>query len=128
MTGSETMLGICKNIVFVIVFHDQPTVTFPIRDHVNVLHYHKKTAPSKILKLLTCRYHHLIDTMIEFSQSLVLLTHLKCLNVPYLSFFFTNFCMNYYARVPCGENYTYLKLLCLTFVTHCNTPGSVTKA
>ena len=39
--------------------------------------------------------------LIEFSQSLILLTHLKCLNVPYPSIF-TNFCMNYYAHVPCG--------------------------
>ena len=43
----------------------------------------KKTGPSKILKLLTCRFHHLIDMLIEFRQSLILLTHLKCLNVPY---------------------------------------------
>ena len=61
----------------------QPTVTFPIGDHVIVLHDYKKTGPSKILKLLTCRCHHLIYMLVEFSQSLVLLTHLKCLNVPY---------------------------------------------
>ena len=47
----------------------QPTVTFPIGDHVNVLHDYKKTGPLKILKLLTCRCHHLIDMLIEFSQS-----------------------------------------------------------
>ena len=57
----------------------QPTVTFPIDDHVNVLHDYKKTGPSKIL---TYRCHHPIDMLIEFSQSLVLLTHFKCLNVP----------------------------------------------
>ena len=77
----------------------QPPVTFPIDDHVNVLHDYKKMGPSK---LLTCRCHHLIDMLFEFSQSLVFLTLLKCLNVPYPSMF-TNFCMNYYAHVPCGE-------------------------
>ena len=56
----------------------QPTVTFPIGNHVNVLHDYKKTGPSKILKLLTCRNHHLIDMLIEFSQN-----HSKGLNVPY---------------------------------------------
>ena len=80
----------------------QPPVTFPIGDHVNVLHDYKKTGPSKIMKLLTCCCYHLIDMLIEFSQSLVLVTHLKCLNVPYPSIF-TNFCMNYYAHVPCCE-------------------------
>ena len=80
----------------------QPTVTFPIGDHVNVWHDYKKTGPSTILKRLTCRCHHLIGMVIEFSQNLTLLTHLKCLNVPYPSIF-TNFCMNYYAPVPCGE-------------------------
>ena len=54
------------------------------------------------MKLLTCRCHHLIDMLIEFSQSLILLTHLKCLNVLYPTIF-TNFCMNHYAHVPCGE-------------------------
>ena len=53
----------------------QPPVTFPIGDHVNVLHDYKKTGPSKI-------------------QKLVLVTHLKCLNVPCPSIFFYNFCMN----------------------------------
>ena len=52
----------------------QPPVTFPIGDHVNVLHDYKKTGPSTILKLLTCRCHHLIDMLTEFSQSLVLVT------------------------------------------------------
>ena len=47
-------------------------------DHVNVLHDYKKTGSSKILNLLTCCCHHLIDT---------LLTHLKCLNVPGTSIF-----------------------------------------
>ena len=64
----------------------QPTVTFPIGDHVNVLHFaflhYRKTGPSKIMKLLICRCHHIIDMLIEFSKSLILLTHLKCLNVP----------------------------------------------
>ena len=36
----------------------QPTVTFTIGDHV--LHDYKRTRPSKILKLRTCHYHHLI--------------------------------------------------------------------
>ena len=49
-----------------------------------------------------CRCHHLVDTLVEFSQSLVFLTLLKCLNVPYPSMF-TNLCMNYYAHVPCRE-------------------------
>ena len=79
----------------------QPTVTFPIGDHVNVCHEYKKTGPSTILKL-TCHCHNLIDMLVEFSQSIILLTHLKCLNVPYASIF-TNFCMNYYAHMPCGE-------------------------
>ena len=39
------------------VMRDQPTVIFPTGDHVNVLHDYKKTGPSKILKLLTCRCH-----------------------------------------------------------------------
>ena len=63
----------------------QPTVMFPIGDHVNVLHDYKKTRSSKILKLLTCRCHHLIDLLIKLGQSLILLTHLKCMNVPYPS-------------------------------------------
>ena len=41
------------------------------------MHDYKKTGPSKILKLLTCRCHHLIDMLIEFSQSIILVTHLK---------------------------------------------------
>ena len=82
--------------------HVQPPVTFPIGDHVNVLHDYKKTGPSKILKLLICCCHHLTDMLIEISQSLILVTHLKCLNVPYPSIF-TNLCMNYYAHVPCCE-------------------------
>ena len=64
------------------MFRVQPPVTFPIGDHVTVLHDYKKTGPSKIMKLLTCRCHHLIHMLIEFSQSLVLVTHLKYLNVP----------------------------------------------
>ena len=46
----------------------QPIVTFPIGDHVNILHDYKKTRPSKIMKLRTCRCHHLIDMLVEFSQ------------------------------------------------------------
>ena len=80
----------------------QPTVTFPIGNHVNVLHDYKKTRPSKIMKLLTCRWHHLIDMLVEFSQNHIFLTLLKCLKVPYPSMF-TNFCINYYAHTPCGE-------------------------
>ena len=73
-----------------------------IGGHVNVLHDYKKTLPSKILKFLTCRYHHFIDMLIEFSQNLKFLTLLKWLSVSCPSMF-TNFCMNYYAHVPCGE-------------------------
>ena len=81
----------------------QPTITFPIGDHVNVLRDYKKTGHKKLrIFLYTCLCHRLIDMLIEFSQILVFLTHLKCLNVPYPSIF-TNFCMNYYAHVPCGE-------------------------
>ena len=36
----------------------QSTDTFPIGDHVNVLHDCKKTRPSNILKLLNCFCHH----------------------------------------------------------------------
>ena len=79
----------------------QPTVTFPFGDHVNVLHDYKKTGPSTILKLLTCRCRHLIDILVEFSQNNIFLTLLKCLNLPY-PLIFTNFCINYYAHVPCG--------------------------
>ena len=82
----------------------QPTVTFPIGDHVNVLHDYKKTGPSKILKLLSCRCHHLIDMLVEFCQNHIFLTLLKRLNGygTYPSIF-TNFCINYYAHMPCGE-------------------------
>ena len=80
----------------------QPSVTFPIGDHVNILHDYKKMRPSKILKLLTCCCHHLIDMLVKFSQNLIFLTLLKCLNVPSPSMF-TNFCINYYAHPPCGE-------------------------
>ena len=82
----------------------QPTVTSPIGDHVNVLHDYKKTGPSKmkLLKLLSCRCHHLIDMLVEFCQNHIFLTLLKRLNVPYPSIF-TTFCINYYAHVPCGE-------------------------
>ena len=46
----------------------QHSVTFPIGGHVNVLHDYKKSWPSKILKFLTCRHHHFIDMLMEFSQ------------------------------------------------------------
>ena len=97
----------------------QPTVKFPIGDHVNVLHDYKKTRPSKILKLLTCCCHchccHLIDMLVKFSQSHIFLTLLKCLNVPYPSMF-TNFSINYYTHASCGEKiaknpFTYLNHL-----------------
>ena len=42
----------------------------------------------KIILKLTCRCHHLTDMLVEFNQSLVLLTLFKCLNVPYLSMFY----------------------------------------
>ena len=77
-------------------------VSHGIGDHVNVLYDYKKTGPSKILKLLSCRCHHLIDMLVEFCQNHTFLTLLKRLNVPYPSIF-TNFCINYYAHVPCGE-------------------------
>ena len=81
----------------------QTPVTFPIGDHVNVLHDDKKTGPSKILKLLSCRCQHLIDNMlVEFCQNHTFLTLLKWLNTPCPSIF-TNFSINYYAHVPCGE-------------------------
>ena len=80
----------------------QPPVTFPIGDHVNVLHDYKKTGPSKILKLLSCRCQHLIDTLVECCQNHIFLTLLKRLNVPHPSIL-TNFGINYYAHVPCGE-------------------------
>ena len=60
----------------------QPNVRFPIGDHVYVLHDYKKTGQPKILKLLYCRYHHLIDRLVEFSQNDIFLTLLKWLNVP----------------------------------------------
>ena len=74
-------------------FEVQPTVTFPIGDHVNVLNDYKKMGTSKILKLLTCRCHHLIDMLFEFSQSLVLLTLLTLSMLDeksYNSFIFAN--------------------------------------
>ena len=76
-------LVMCMDTVALATCVNQPPVTFPIGDDVNVLHDYKKTGLSQILKLLTCRCHHLIDMLIEFSQSLVRVTHLKCLNVPY---------------------------------------------
>ena len=80
----------------------QPTVTFPIGDHVNVLHDYKKMGPSTILKLLSCRCQHIINMLVEFCQNHIFLTLLKQLNVLYPSIF-TNVCINYYAHVPCGE-------------------------
>ena len=60
----------------------QPTVMFPIGDYVKILDDYKKTRPSKILKLLIYLCHHLIDVLIEFSQSRTS-NFFKCLNVPY---------------------------------------------
>ena len=59
----------------------QPTVTFLIGDHVNVLNDYKKMGPSQILKLLTCLCHHLIDVLIEFNQSLIPPTFINAVNV-----------------------------------------------
>ena len=59
----------------------QPTVTFPIGDHVNVFHDCKKTGPSKILKRLSCRCHYIFDMLVEFCQNHIFLTFLKWLNV-----------------------------------------------
>ena len=61
-----------------------------------------KMLQSEILKLLSCRCYHLIDMFVEFYKNHIFLTLLKRLNVPYPSIF-TNFCINYYAHVPCGE-------------------------
>ena len=47
----------------------QPTVTFLIGDHVNVLYDYKKMGPSQILKL------------IEFNQSLIPPTFINAVNV-----------------------------------------------
>ena len=82
----------------------QPTVTFPTGDHVNVLHDYRKTGPSKILKLFISRCHHLVDMLVEFCRNRIFRTLLKWLNVPCPSIF-TNFCINYYAHVPCGEKF-----------------------
>ena len=81
---------------------DQPTVTFPIGDHINILHDYKITGPIQILNFFSCRCHHLNDMLVEFCQNQIFLTLLKRLNVPCPSIF-TNFCINYYAHVPCGE-------------------------
>ena len=87
----------------------QPPVTFPIDDHVNVLHDYKKTGPSKILKLLTCRCHHLIDMLIEFSQSLILVTHLKCLNVNFYQFLHELLRTRALLRKNCQKSFRLLK-------------------
>ena len=91
-----------QKIIFFWYNRDQPTVTFPIGDHVNVLHDYKNTGPSKIMKLLTCSGHHLVDMLVEFYQNYLFLTLLKWLNVPY-PLMLTNFSMNYYAFVLGGE-------------------------
>ena len=52
----------------------QPTVTFPIGDHVDVLHDYKKTGPSKILKLLSSRRRHLVDMLVKFCKNHIFLT------------------------------------------------------
>ena len=51
---------------------------------------------------LSCRCYHLIDMFVEFYKNHIFVTLLKRLNVAYPSIF-TNFCINYYAHVPCGE-------------------------
>ena len=102
MSPRERMNIIWECLALIDVLGVQPTVTFPIGDHVNVLHDYKKTRPSKSLKLLKCLCHHFIDILFEFSQNDIFLTLLKCLNVPYPSMF-THFCINYYAHAPCGE-------------------------
>ena len=48
----------------------QPTITFPIGDHVNVLHDYKKMGPSNILKLFSSRCHHPIDIPVNVYQFL----------------------------------------------------------
>ena len=42
--------------------------------------------------------------LVEFRQNHIFITLLKRLNVPYPSIF-TNFCLNYYAYVPCGGKF-----------------------
>ena len=44
---------------------------FPL---VIILHDYKKTRPSKIMKLLICRCHYLLDTLVEFRQNHIFLT------------------------------------------------------
>ena len=83
---------------------EQPTVTYPIGDRVNVLNDYKKTGRSTILKRLTCRCHHLIDMLVEFTKNHVFLILLKWLDVPYPSMF-ANVCMTYYAHVYSGKKF-----------------------
>ena len=84
----------------------QPTVTFPIDDHINVLHDQKKTGPYKILKLLTCRCHHLIDMLVEFCKKKSRISNsLKWLNLPYPSILI-NFCL---FRKNCEKFFRLLK-------------------
>ena len=59
------------------VYRVQHTATFPIGGHINVLHDYKKTGPSQILKLLSCRCHHLIDMLVEFCQNHIFLFFLN---------------------------------------------------
>ncbi len=79
------------------LYWGQPTVGFPIGDHVNVLSDYKKTWPAKCLKLLTCCYHYLIDMPIDFNKNCILPTLWKCLYVWHPSIF-TNAGKNYSAN------------------------------
>ena len=54
-----------------------PTVTFPIGDNVNVFNDYKKMFQSQILKLLSCRFCHLIDMFVEVYKNHIFLTLLK---------------------------------------------------
>ena len=56
---------------------------FPLATMLTFCMIIRKRDHKKILKRLICRCHRLIDMLIEFSQSLIHITHLKCLNVPY---------------------------------------------
>ena len=91
-TAPHTEPVITPTTLLLVCYRVHPTVTFPIGDHVNILHDYKITGPSKILKLLTCRCHYLNDMLVNCSQSLVI---------------FTNFCMNYYTN--CQKSFHLLK-------------------
>ena len=84
ISSSYLFYALRESIMFTSPIWVQPTVTIPIGDHVNVLHDYKKTGPSKILKLLSCHCHHLIDMLVGFCQNHIFITLLKWLNMPYL--------------------------------------------